>query len=88
MLQGSILKAKEQINKNYNNLYLDGDASLNCSAETQTLIDKKVIELIKKAHDKAKKLLLEHKGKLDILAKHLYEQETITGEEFIKYLDS
>ena len=71
-----------------NNLYLDGDASLNCSVETQTLIDKKVIELIKKAHDKAKKLLLEHKGKLDILAKHLYEQETITGEEFIKYLDS
>ena len=71
-----------------NNLYLDGDASLNCSAETQTLIDKKVIELIKKAHDKAKSILLEHKGKLDILAKHLYERETITGEEFIKHLDS
>ena len=71
-----------------NNLYLDGDTSLNCSVETQTLIDKKVIELIKKAHDKAKSLLLEHKGKLDILAKHLYEQETITGEEFIKYLES
>ncbi len=67
--------------------YLGGDVSLACSNETQTLIDKKVVELIKKAHDKAKTLLLDNKYKLDMLAKHLYEQETITGADFIKYLE-
>jgi cell division protease FtsH len=66
------------------NQYLGGDASLACSAETQALIDKKVVELVKKEHEKAKKLLTENKAKLDKLAERLYKQETITGDEFME----
>lgn len=70
-----------------NNKYLGGDASLACSAETQTLIDKKVVELVKSEHAKAKKILLDNREKLDELAKFLYKKETITGEEFMKILN-
>ena len=70
------------------NQYLGGDTSLSCSAETQTLIDKKVVELVKKQHEKAGQILLENREKLDELAKYLYEKETITGEEFMKILNS
>ena len=69
-----------------NTRYLDGDTSLLCSAETQTEIDRKVVAIIKKQHEKAAKILLENRAKLDRLAKHLYEKETITGEEFMKLL--
>ena len=70
------------------NQYLGGDTSLSCSAETQTLIDKKVVELVKKQHEKAGQILLENREKLDELANYLYEKETITGEEFMKILNS
>ena len=70
------------------NQYLGGDTSLSCSAETQTLIDKKVVELVKKQHEKAGQILLENREKLDELAAYLYEKETITGEEFMKILNS
>lgn len=71
-----------------NNQYLGGDASLACSAETQTLIDKQVVELIKKEYEKAKKILTENRSKLDELAQFLYEKETITGEEFMEILEA
>ncbi len=70
-----------------NNQYLGGDASLVCSAETQTKIDQQVVELVKKQHDKAAQILLENREKLDELAKFLYEKETITGEEFMGILN-
>ena len=70
------------------NQYLGGDASLACSAETQTEIDRQVIALIKKQYDKAMNILKENKTKLDLLAKHLYERETITGEEFMNILNA
>lgn len=70
------------------NQYLGGDASLACSLETQTRIDNLVIELVKKQHDKAVKILMENREKLDRLSKHLYEHETITGDEFMRILDS
>lgn len=70
------------------NHYLGGDASLACSAETQTEIDRQVVELIKKQYDKAMNILKENKTKLDLLAKHLYERETITGEEFMNILNT
>ena len=70
------------------NQYLGGDTSLSCSAETQTLIDKKVVELVKRQHEKAGQILLENREKLDELATYLYEKETITGEEFMKILNS
>ena len=70
-----------------NNQYLGGDASLACSAETQREIDRKTIELVKAQHEKARKLLMEHRAKLDELANYLYEKETITGDEFIKILN-
>ena len=70
------------------NQYLGGDTSLSCSAETQTLIDKKVVELVKRQHEKAGQILLENREKLDELANYLYEKETITGEEFMKILNS
>ena len=70
------------------NQYLGGDTSLSCSAETQTLIDKKVVELVKKQHEKAGQILLENREKLDELANYLYEKEIITGEEFMKILNS
>lgn len=71
-----------------NNQYLGGDASLVCSAETQTLIDKQVVELIKKEYEKAKKILTENRSKLDKLAQFLYEKETITGEDFMEILEA
>ena len=71
-----------------NNQYLGGDASLACSADTQTEIDRQVVELVKKQHEKAAAILLENREKLDELAKFLYEKETITGEEFMKILNS
>ena len=69
------------------NQYLGGDASLACSADTQKVIDDKVVALIKTQHEKAKNLLLENRAKLDVLAKYLYEKETITGEEFMTILE-
>ena len=68
------------------NQYLGGDASLACSFETQTLIDRKVVELVRKQHEKATQILQENVMKLHELAKYLYENETITGEEFMKIL--
>lgn len=68
------------------NQYLGGDSSLACSFETQTLLDKKVVDLVRKQHDKALNILKENIGKLHELAKYLYEHETITGEEFMKIL--
>lgn len=69
------------------NQYLGGDASLNCSQETAADIDRQVIELVRKQHEKAKKLLMENRNDLDRIAKYLYEKETITGEEFMKILN-
>ena len=70
------------------NQYLGGDASLTCSMETQTAIDREVVELVKKQHEKAGQILLENLAKLDELSQYLYEKETITGEEFMKILNS
>lgn len=70
------------------NQYLGGDTSLSCSFETQTLIDKKVVDLVRRQHEKALKILEDNIGKLHELAKYLYEHETITGEEFMKILNS
>ncbi|WP_367177878.1 MULTISPECIES: ATP-dependent zinc metalloprotease FtsH [Anaerovoracaceae] len=70
-----------------NNQYLGGDASLACSADTQTRVDKQVMELVKKQHDKALAILQENRAKLDEIAGYLYEHETITGEEFMEILD-
>lgn len=69
------------------NQYLGGDASLACSADTQKEIDRQVTELVKKQHQKAKKLLLDNRYKLDELSNYLYEKETITGEEFMEILN-
>ena len=69
------------------NQYLGGDASLACSADTQKEIDRQVTELVKKQHQKAKKLLLDNRDKLDQLSNYLYEKETITGEEFMEILN-
>lgn len=69
------------------NQYLGGDASLACSADTQKEIDREVMELVKKQHEKAKKILEDNRAKLDELAGVLYEKETITGEEFMEILD-
>jgi len=70
-----------------NNQYLGGDASLACSAETQTEIDRQVVALVKKQHEKAAKILEENCQKLDEIARYLYEKETITGEEFMQILN-
>ncbi len=70
------------------NQYLGGDASLACSSETQTRIDEKVMELVKTQYEKARQILMDHRRKLDELAQYLYENETITGEEFMKILNS
>lgn len=70
-----------------NNQYLGGDTSMVCSAETQTEIDRHVVELVKKQHEKAATILLENREKLDELAHYLYEKETITGEEFMAILN-
>ncbi len=68
------------------NQYLGGDTSLACSADTQREIDRKVVELVRQQHEKAKKILEDDRGKLDELARFLYEKETITGEEFMEIL--
>ena len=70
------------------NQYLGGDASLACSAETQREIDKKVVELVRRQHDKAVDILTKDRAKLDQLAGYLYEHETITGEEFMSILNA
>ena len=70
------------------NQYLGGDTSLSCSAETQTEIDKLVVAEVKRAYDKAVSILTENRAKLDALAAHLYEKETITGEEFMTILNA
>ena len=68
------------------NQYLGGDSSLSCSAETQTRIDELVVKLVKQQHDKALTLLRENREKLEKLSRHLYEKETITGEEFMELM--
>ena len=73
--------------ENVSNQYLGGDASLTCSFETQTLLDKKVVDVVRKQHEKATKILTDNIGKLHEIAKYLYEHETITGEEFMKVLE-
>ena len=70
------------------NQYLGGDSSLTCSMETQTSIDKEVVELVKRQHEKAGQILMENRAKLDELSQYLYAKETITGEEFMKILNS
>ena len=70
-----------------NNQYLGDDTSLACSAQTQREIDQKVVELVKKQHEKAIQILTENRDKLDELAKYLYEKETITGDEFMAILE-
>lgn len=70
------------------NQYLGGDASLACSAETQKIIDEKVVELVRRQHEKAAQILLENREKLDEISQYLYQRETITGEEFMKILNS
>ena len=70
------------------NQYLGGDSSLTCSAETQTKIDEKVVEVVRSEHEKAAGILMENREKLDDLARYLYEKETITGEEFMNILNA
>ena len=69
------------------NQYLGGDVSSTCSAETQAKIDKKVVEVVKTQHEKARKIIEDNREKLDELAEHLYETETITGKEFMEILE-
>lgn len=73
--------------ENVTNQYLGGDTTFACSPETQARIDKAVSDLIKTQHEKARRLLEEHRKKLDELAKYLYEKETITGEQFMEILE-
>ena len=68
------------------NQYLGGDASLACSAETQTKVDELVVKLVKQQHEKARQMLIENREKLQELSLYLYEKETITGEEFMQIL--
>ena len=70
------------------NQYLGGDTSLMCSGDTAAVVDKKVVEVVREQHGKARRIIEENIGKLHELAKHLYDQETITGEEFMSILDS
>ena len=70
-----------------NNQYLGGDTSLACSAQTQSEIDQKVVDLVKTQHEKAIRILTENRAKLDELAQYLYQKETITGEEFMDILN-
>ena len=70
-----------------NNQYLGGDASLACSAETQAEIDRQVVSLVKNQHQKAIRILMDNREKLDELARYLYQKETITGEEFMHILE-
>ena len=70
------------------NQYLGGDSTLVCSPETQTEIDRKVVELVKKEYARAEEILRANRAKLEELAKYLYENETITGEEFMQILNA
>ena len=70
------------------NQYLGGDASLACSPETQTKIDRLVVELVERQHQKALQILRDDRQKLDELARFLHEKETITGEEFMSILNA
>lgn len=70
------------------NQYLGGDTSLTCSAQTQAEIDRKVVELVRHQNEKAAEILLGNREKLDELSQYLYQKETITGEEFMKILNS
>ena len=70
------------------NMYLGGDTSLSCSADTQAKIDTLVVELVHRQYIKAKQLLSDHKDKLHEISKYLYEHETITGEEFMTILNA
>ena len=70
-----------------NNQYLGGDSSLTCSADTQKRIDEKVVELVRTQHEKARRILEENRAKLDEIAGFLYEEETITGEQFMEILE-
>ena len=71
-----------------NNQYLGGDTSLACSSDTQKEIDRQVVELVRRQHKKAGEILVEHREKLDELARYLYQKETITGEEFMEILNA
>ena len=73
--------------ENVTNQYLGGDTSLSCSAETQAEIDRQVVDLVKKQHQKAVRILEENRKKLDELADYLYDKEPITGEEFMEILN-
>ena len=84
MSQGFDMVAMETVT----NQYLGGDTSLACSAETQARVDRAVVELVKRQHEKATRILTENRKKLDELANFLYEKETITGEEFMKILNA
>ena len=70
------------------NQYLGGDTTLACSPETQAKIDKMVVDLVAKQYEKAKTILTENRTVLDSIAQHLYEKETITGEEFMDILNA
>ena len=70
------------------NQYLGGDASLACSPETQTKIDRLVVELVERQHQKALQILRDDRQKLDELARFLHEKEAITGEEFMSILNA
>ncbi len=74
--------------ENVRNQYLGGDASLDCSEETQTKIDAEVVEIVRTQHEKAAAILMENRNKLDELAQYLYQKETITGEEFMSILNA
>ena len=69
------------------NQYLGGDSSLACSAQTQAEIDRQVVEIVRRQHEKAAKILADDRQKLDEIARYLYEKETITGSEFMEILD-
>lgn len=71
-----------------NNAYLGGDASLACSERTAADVDGRVVAIVKQEHEKAKKILREHREKLDEIAAYLYDKETITGEEFMEILNA
>ncbi|MDD6223310.1 MAG: ATP-dependent zinc metalloprotease FtsH [Lachnospiraceae bacterium] len=73
--------------ENVQNQYLGGDTTLACSPETQTQIDRKVVDIVREQHEKAKKMLQENRPLLDRLAGYLYEKETITGEEFMRIVN-
>lgn len=74
--------------ENVTNQYLGGDTTLACSPQTQAEVDRLVVELVKREYAKAKKIIEDNRAKLEELAKYLYENETITGEEFMRILDT